>query len=66
MSKQPEISPELQIEINRQLWIQALRDNGHRQCRGPGNKGGEVCALALALEIAHLDTKLLWWPYLER
>ena len=30
--KELEISPELQIEINRAEWIQALRVNGHRQC----------------------------------
>ena len=49
MSKQPKISTETQIQINRTLWIQALRENGDRQCKGISTKGF-VCAMSLAPE----------------
>lgn len=49
MTKSSDITPELQIEINRRLWIQALRENGHRQCKGVSSKG-LVCAMNLAPE----------------
>ena len=49
MMKNLEISPELQIQINRQLWIQALRTEGSRQCHGVKDKHF-VCAINLAPE----------------
>ena len=52
MTKSPDITPELQIEINRAEWIQALRENGHRQSKKGWMYGfDEVCALGLALEL---------------
>lgn len=54
-----EISHELQIEINRRLWIQALRENGHRQNRGTlSDDDGNVCALGLASEVLGCWTML--------
>ena len=48
-----EIPSQLQIEINRQLWIQALRDNEHRQCTRALRRviGNMVCAYGLAENI---------------
>lgn len=59
MSKSPEVSKELQIEINRSIWIQALRQNGHRQIREHISDGrGNVCALGLAAEVLGCWTRL--------
>ncbi len=57
MSKTPEIPPQRQIEINRAEWIQALRENGHRQCIGWG-RGGSHCAISLLIELAGIDSSI--------
>lgn len=52
MTKSPDITPELQIEINRRLWIEALRENEYRQCKQGWTHGNHgVCALGVALEL---------------
>jgi len=59
MTKSPDITPALQIEINRanqiqknrDAWIKALRENGHRQCQGALIIHSKVCALGLAFEM---------------
>lgn len=59
--KNLEISPELQIEINRRLWIQALRENGDRQItRGIWYScdSKDVCAAGLAMELAGSNMEL--------
>ena len=56
--KNLEISPELQIEINRAKWIQALQENGHRQCIFWGGDSVHVCALELVEEVAEFDDEL--------
>lgn len=51
MTKSPDVTPELQIQINRAKWIQALRENGHRQCVCWGELE-KACAVHIASELA--------------